>query len=153
MHHERQDGSGYHRQVGGAAIPVAVRLLATADSYQAITQPRPHRPALSPDEAARQLQADADRRRLDGEAIRAVLAAAGHRPPRARAAWPAGLSDREVEVLRLIARGASYREVARTLQITPKTAEHHIEHIYNNIGVSTRAAATMFVMEHDLVTG
>jgi HD-GYP domain-containing protein (c-di-GMP phosphodiesterase class II) len=152
MHHEQQDGSGYHRQVGGATIPIAARLLAAADSYQAMTQPRPHRSAFSPEAAARQLQAEADQRRLDGDAVRAILAAAGHRQSRARAAWPAGLSGREVEVLRLIAHGASYREVARTLQITPKTAEHHIEHIYNKIGVSTRAAATMFAMEHDLVT-
>jgi HD-GYP domain-containing protein (c-di-GMP phosphodiesterase class II) len=152
MHHERQDGSGYHRQTAGAAIPMTSRLLAAADSYQAMTQPRPHRAALSAEVAARELRSEADRGRLDGEAVRAVLAAAGHRQPRPRATWPAGLSTREVEVLRHIARGASYREVAHALQITPKTAEHHIEHIYDKIGVSTRAAATMFAMEHDLLT-
>jgi DNA-binding NarL/FixJ family response regulator len=83
--------------------------------------------------------------------VRGVLAAAGHRPTRKRGTWPASLSDREVEVLRLIARGASYRDVARDLAITPKTAEHHIEHIYDKIGVSSRAAAAMFAMEHDLL--
>jgi HD-GYP domain-containing protein (c-di-GMP phosphodiesterase class II) len=151
MHHERQDGSGYHRQAAGPAVPLVARLLAAADAYQAMTQERPYRPALAPAAAAEQLSAEAGRGRLDGEAVRAVLEVAGHRPIRARSVWPAGLSDREVEVLRLIARGASYREVARDLAISPKTAEHHIEHIYNKLGVSTRAAATMFAMEHDLV--
>jgi putative nucleotidyltransferase with HDIG domain len=153
MHHERQDGSGYHRQVAAAGIPVAARVLAAADCYQAMTQPRPHRPALDAEAAARELRAAAGRGRLDGEAVRAVLEAAGHRQPPTRTVWPAGLSQREIEVLRRIARGASYREVARALQITPKTAGHHIEHIYNKIGVSTRAAATLFAMEHDLLTG
>jgi len=79
-----------------------------------------------------------------------VLAAAGHRSRR-RATWPSGLTDREVEVLRLIARGLSNREVANPLTITPKTAEHHIEHIYTKIGVSARASAALFAMEHDLI--
>jgi DNA-binding NarL/FixJ family response regulator len=79
-----------------------------------------------------------------------VLAAAGHPQPR-RTSWPAGLTDREVEVLRLIAQGHSYKGVARRLTITPKTAEHHIEHIYNKIGVSARASAALFAMEHDLI--
>jgi DNA-binding NarL/FixJ family response regulator len=101
--------------------------------------------------AAEQLSADAGRGRLDGEAVRAVLTVAGHRRTRPRGAWPAGLSDREVDVLRLIARGATYKDVARHLYISPRTAAHHVQHIYNKIGVSTRAAATMFAMEHDLV--
>ena len=81
-----------------------------------------------------------------------MLEAAGHRRPRTRASWPAGLSDREVEVLRLIARGASYRDVARELVISPRTAAHHVQHIYDKIGVSTRAGAAMFAMEHELLT-
>lgn len=151
MHHERQDGSGYHRQAAGPGVPLAARLLAAADAYQAMTQERPHRPALSRTAAADQLRAEGIRGRLDSEVVHAVLTAAGHRPARARPSWPAGLSDREVEVLRLIARGSSYREVARHLYITPKTAEHHIEHIYAKIGVSTRAAAAMFALEHELL--
>jgi putative nucleotidyltransferase with HDIG domain len=151
MHHERQDGSGYHRQIAGAVIPMTARLLAAADSYQAMTQTRPHRPALGPEVAAQHLRAEADRSRLDGEAVRAVLAAAGHRQPRARTAWPAGLSDREVAVIRLIAQGESYRSMAHHLTISSRTAAHHVQHIYNKIGVSTRAAATMFALEHDLL--
>lgn len=151
MHHERQDGSGYHRQAAGTAIPMTARLLAAADTYQAMTQQRPHRPALAPEAAAECLGMEARNGRLDADAVRAVLAAAGHRPSPRRAVWPAGLSDREVEVLRLIAAGSSYREVAGHLYITPKTAQHHIEHIYTKIGVSTRAGAAMFAMEHALL--
>jgi DNA-binding NarL/FixJ family response regulator len=64
---------------------------------------------------------------------------------------PAGLSDREVEVLRLVARGLSNREVADRLTVSRRTAEHHVQHIYDKIGVSSRAAAALFAMEHDLL--
>jgi HD-GYP domain-containing protein (c-di-GMP phosphodiesterase class II) len=151
MHHERQDGSGYYRQATAAMIPKGARVLAAADAYQAMTQQRAHRPALSPDAAAEQLSTEAARGLLDAEAVRAVLEAAGHPPPRTRPAWPADLSDREVQVLRLVARGHSNREIGRLLWISPKTAGHHVQHIYAKIGVSTRAAAAMFAMEHDLL--
>lgn len=151
MHHERQDGSGYHRQATAAMIPTGARLLAAADAYQAMTQERPHRPALTPDAAAGQLNAEAARGLLDSEVVRAILEVAGHEPARTRISWPAGLSDREVQVLRHLARGRSNREVARLLWISPKTAGHHVQHIYAKIGVSTRAAAAMFAMEHDLI--
>jgi HD-GYP domain-containing protein (c-di-GMP phosphodiesterase class II) len=150
MHHERQDGSGYHRQATATTIPTGARVLAAADAYQAMTQERPHRPALTPEAAAEQLGSEAAWGRLDPEAVRAVLEAAGHQPTHVRSAWPAGLSDREVQVLRLLARGHSNREMARRLWISPKTAGHHVQHIYAKIGVSTRAAAAMFAMEHDL---
>jgi HD-GYP domain-containing protein (c-di-GMP phosphodiesterase class II) len=150
-HHERLDSSGYHRGSPAALLPPAARILAAADAYQAMTQERPHRPALPPEAAAKRLSAEADGGRLDGDAVQCVLAAAGHAYPRRRS-WPAGLSEREVEVLRLIARGASYKEVAGRLFISPKTAEHHVGHIYTKIGVSSRAAAALFAMEHRLLT-
>jgi HD-GYP domain-containing protein (c-di-GMP phosphodiesterase class II) len=151
MHHERQDGSGYYRQATAAMIPNGARVLAAADAYQAMTQERPHRPALTPNAAAEQLSSEAAQGRLDAEAVRAVLEAAGHPPVRTRHAWPAGLSDREVQVLRLVARGHSNREIARLLWISPKTTGHHVQHIYAKIGVSTRAGAAMFAMQHDLI--
>ncbi len=83
--------------------------------------------------------------------MRGVLEAAGHRTTARQQPLPAGLSEREVEVLRLIATGASYKDVARELTISPRTAAHHVQHIYNKIGVSTRAAAAMFAMEHGLL--
>jgi HD-GYP domain-containing protein (c-di-GMP phosphodiesterase class II) len=151
MHHERLDGSGYHRQAGGESIPAAARLLAAADAYQAMTQRRPHRDAYVPEVAARELESDARRGRLDAAAVREVLEAAGHTPARIRSEWPAGLTSREVQVLRLAAQGMSNREIGASLSISPKTADHHIQHIYTKIGVSTRAGAAIFAMEHDLV--
>jgi HD-GYP domain-containing protein (c-di-GMP phosphodiesterase class II) len=151
MHHERQDGSGYHHGVAGAAIPVEARLLGAADAFQAMTQRRAHRPARTPEEAAARLEAAATSGALDTECARAVIEAAGHEPSTRRGAWPQGLSDREVEVIRLLAGGRSNREIAAELVISPRTAEHHVQHIYTKIGASTRAAAAMFAMEHGLV--
>ena len=151
MHHERQDGSGYHRQVRSNGIPMPARVLAAADVYQALTQQRPHRSAHSADAAADHLAEEGKAGRLDPEAVDAVLAAAGHAARALRRAWPGGLSEREVDVLRLVARGQSTREIARELVISPKTADHHVQHIYTKIGVSTRASATLFALEHDLL--
>ena len=148
-HHERLDGSGYHRGAVGTEIPVEARLLAVADAFQALTQTRPHRSAVTPEEAARTIESSAEAGRFDPECARAVVAAAGEQPARTR--WPEGLSDREVEVLRLVARGLSNREVAGELHISRRTAEHHVQHIYAKIGVSTRAAAALFAMEHGLL--
>jgi len=151
MHHERQDGSGYHRGTAGAEVPAAARVLAAADAFQAMTQDRPHRPGLAPEAASAALAAEARAGRLDPECVRAVIEAAGQPPPKVRTVWPASLSDREVEVLRLVARGLSNRAIAGRLVISPRTAEHHVQHIYTKIGASTRAAAAMFAMEHGLV--
>jgi DNA-binding CsgD family transcriptional regulator len=151
MHHERQDGSGYHRGTPGTQVPTPVRVLAAADAFQAMTQDRPHRPRLAPEAASEALAADARSGRLDPECVRAVIEAAGQPVPRVRTAWPAGLSDREVEVLRLLARGLPNRAIAGSLYISPRTAEHHVQHIYTKIGASTRAAAAMFAMEHGLL--
>ena len=147
MHHERLDGSGYHHATSGAAIPVASRLLAAADAFQAMTQDRPHRPARAPEEAAEVLGTVGG---FDPDCVRAVVAGAGLRAA-LPADRPAGLSEREVEVIRLVARGLSNRDIAKTLVISPRTAEHHVQHIYAKIGVSTRASAAMFAMEHGLV--
>jgi HD-GYP domain-containing protein (c-di-GMP phosphodiesterase class II) len=151
MHHERQDGSGYHHGASGAEIPPQARLLAAADVYQAMTQDRPYRAALAPQAAARELEAATRAGWFDPESTRAVIQAAGQRPSRSRSPWPQGLSDREVEVLRLVARGLSNRQIAATLVISPRTAEHHVQHVYTKIGASTRAAAAMFAMEHGLL--
>ncbi|MCY1020102.1 HD domain-containing phosphohydrolase [Pyxidicoccus sp. MSG2] len=150
-HHERLDGSGYHRNAPAALLTLPARILAAADCYHALTEARPHRPAHTPDDAARELEAEVSARRLDAEASRAVLEAAGHRARRKRGAWPAGLSDREVEVLRLVARGCSNKEVAQQLSISARTVQHHTVHIYDKLCVSTRAAAALFAMENDLL--
>jgi HD-GYP domain-containing protein (c-di-GMP phosphodiesterase class II) len=149
-HHERLDGSGYHRCVDAAALSPGERLLAVADAYSTWCETRPHRPALSADQAADELWASARAGRLDAELVAAVLAAAGH-APRRRVQLVAGLTARELDVLRLLTAGLSTRAIAGRLVISPKTADAHIQHIYTKIGVSTRAAATVFAMQHDLV--
>jgi DNA-binding CsgD family transcriptional regulator len=147
---ERLDGSGYHRGLSGAAIPAAGRILAVADALQAMSEPRPHRPALSATAATNALHADVRAGRLAADAIDAVLAAAGQRRAKRRRG-PGGLTAREVEVLVLIARGASTKQVARALGITAKTAGTHIERIYAKIGASTRSTATLFAMQQGLL--
>jgi HD-GYP domain-containing protein (c-di-GMP phosphodiesterase class II) len=150
QHRERLDGSGYPRQLSGSAISRPARILAAADAYQAMREARPHRPALTAEEAAAQLQADVRAGRLDQDAVEAVLSAAGHRVRRRREG-PAGLTAREVEVLRLLARGLSNKEIAEQLVISPKTAGNHIEHIYAKIDASSRVAASMFAVQHALL--
>lgn len=151
MHHERLDGGGYHRGCTGAELPLPARALAAADAYQAMTGRRPHRPALAPEQAERRLLAGAADGLLDPDAVGAVLATAGHDAVVPRRRLPAGLSDREVEVLGLVADGCGNAEIARRLVISRRTAEHHVQHIYTKIGVSSRAAAAMFAMEHHLL--
>jgi HD-GYP domain-containing protein (c-di-GMP phosphodiesterase class II) len=147
---ERLDGSGYPRGLTAAAIPRTARLLAAADVYQAMLEPRPHRPARDAGDAANELRSEARAQRLDGEAVEAVLGVAGHRAAR-RIEGPAGLTRREIEVLRLIARGCSKKDVAARLVISPKTAGTHIEHIYAKLGVSNRAEAGLFAVQHGLL--
>jgi len=128
---------------------MTVRVLAAADVYRALIEPRPHRPPHKVDAAADELRREAREGRLDTEAVEAVLGAAGHEtraPDR-----PAGLSEREVEVLRFVARGLTNKEIATTLDISVKTAGHHVEHIFTKIGVTTRAAAGLFAMQNDLM--
>jgi HD-GYP domain-containing protein (c-di-GMP phosphodiesterase class II) len=148
--HERLDGSGYHRRLGSAHLDEVQRVLAAADCYQAMVSARPHRPALAGLDAARELRAMAQAGRLDAEAVERVLAAAGHRRV-ARPALPAGLTAREAEVLRLMALGLTVREMASDLGISRKTTDHHVQHIYAKIGVSTRGAATLFAIERGIL--
>jgi DNA-binding CsgD family transcriptional regulator len=151
MHHERLDGTGYHRGAKRADIPFAARMLGAADAFQAMTQSRPHRAALEPDRAADTLIAEARAGRLDPEAVDKVVAAAGHRRRFERAVFPSGLSEREVEVLRLICRGGTKKAVAASLYISPSTVDHHVRHIYDKVGVATRAGATLFAIENGLL--
>jgi DNA-binding CsgD family transcriptional regulator len=183
-HGERCDGSGYHRGSRSAELPLTAWLLAAADCYHAMGEPRPHRRALPATVAASELSREADAGRLTPEAVHAVLTAAGQRQahrttgtaagrpsrgprpagpepagrqPAGPAGYrpagprPAGLSERECEVLGLLARGLATKQVARRLGISPKTCDHHIQRLYGKAGVSTRAGATLFALEHGLV--
>jgi HD-GYP domain-containing protein (c-di-GMP phosphodiesterase class II)/DNA-binding CsgD family transcriptional regulator len=150
QHHERLDGSGYPRGLAGDALTPLGRVLAAADAYHAMTEPRPHRAARTAAQAAEELRAGVRRGHFDGDAADAVLRAAGH-PVKRRREWPAGLTRREVEVLKLLVRGLSNKEIAEQLVISRKTAGSHVEHIYAKIGVSNRARASLFAMKHGLM--
>jgi HD-GYP domain-containing protein (c-di-GMP phosphodiesterase class II) len=147
---ERLDGSGYPRGLPGSSISPLARILGAADAYQAMREERPHRPALPAPEAAAELRSAVRAGHLDADAVDAVLAAAGHRVPR-RQEGPAGLTAREVEVLKLLALGLSTKQIAARLVIAPKTAGNHIEHIYSKIGATSRAAAALFAMQNGLL--
>ena len=148
-HHERLDGSGYHRAAGGAELPASRAPARGRRRIHAMTEPRPHRQAIAPERAAEILGEEAGAGRLDADAVTAVVEAAGRRAPRVER--PAGLTEREAEVIGMLARGLQTKQVARALGISVKTADHHVQNAYRKIGVSTRAAATLFAMEHGLV--
>jgi HD-GYP domain-containing protein (c-di-GMP phosphodiesterase class II) len=150
QHHERCDGSGYHRGAVASQLTMPSRVLAAADAYRTLVEGRPHRQAVTADEAARRLKAEADEGRLDVAAVAAVLQTAGVSPG-GRQSRPCGLTQRQVEVLRLMSCGLSNREIARRLVISPRTAEHHVQDIYLKIGATSRAAAALFAMEHGLL--
>jgi HD-GYP domain-containing protein (c-di-GMP phosphodiesterase class II) len=150
LHHERMDGSGYPSGLTADALPIGSRVLAAADVYHALLEPRPHRPAVPPEAARHVLTAEVTAGRLDGDAVRAVLDAAGHRVRR-RSTHPAGLTAREVEVLVLLARGRTKEQIAKALCISAKTVNTHAEHIYGKIGVTSRGAAALFAMRHGLM--
>ncbi len=150
-HHERLDGSGYHRGVRAPELEHAARILAAADCYIAMREARPYRPALEPEGAEAELLRDAREGRLDADAVAAVLAAAGHRVARRPRELPAGLTPRELEVLLALVRGESNQAIGEGLGISVKTVGHHVEHIYEKAAVRSRAAATLWAFEQELV--
>ena len=151
-HHERSDGSGYPR---GSRMPdraTAEALLAAADIFHALTEPRPHRPALSAPRAGEHLVREVAAGRLPRDAVEAVLVAAERAPPpRRRGVWPAGLTDREVDVLRLVVRGESHRDIAASLGLASRVVATHVNDMYDKLGVQTRAGAALFAMHHGLL--
>jgi HD-GYP domain-containing protein (c-di-GMP phosphodiesterase class II) len=150
-HRERLDGRGYHRGLAGSALSTPARILAIADAYCAMLEERPYRSARSPEYAAMELRRAASEGHADSEITEAVLDAAGHRTAALPGGAIAGLTEREVEVLRLVARGKRKREIASELSIAEKTADNHVQHIYEKIGVTTRAAAALYAVQRGLL--
>jgi HD-GYP domain-containing protein (c-di-GMP phosphodiesterase class II) len=148
--HERCDGHGYPRRISGAALTPAMRLLAAADVFAALQEERAHRPAHSTEGAARILVELCRDGTLDRSACESVLATVGHAPSRSRGDWPEGLTDREVEVLRLVARGLTNKEIGVRLSISARTVQTHLARVFEKTGVNTRAAAALFAATHDL---
>ena len=153
LHHERLDGSGYHRGLHSSALPLGARILAVAEIYQSMSEDRAWRRPLEPEEAKRQLRDQVEAHRLDARAVESVLLAAGQTPSSRRSsrAWPSGLTDREVDVLRAIARGLANKQIARELFVSQATVHSHVINLYGKIGINTRAGATLFAFEHDLI--
>jgi HD-GYP domain-containing protein (c-di-GMP phosphodiesterase class II) len=149
--HERSDGSGYHRGVRRNVLEKSARVLAVADTYHALGELRPHRARLGREQARQVLLDAVEQGRFDRESVNAVLEAAGAAGAKRPSTLPAGLSERELEVLRLLARGRSNKEIASALAIATRTAQHHVEHIYGKIGVNSRAAAALFATQNDLL--
>jgi HD-GYP domain-containing protein (c-di-GMP phosphodiesterase class II) len=152
MHHERMNGTGYYRGLSGNELPVSACILALADDFQEHLQASSSRPDVDPKDVLKTMQPDVGTL-FSPECFAALaqeLGGAAPKPPRRRE-WPAGLTNREVEVLQHVAKGASNRQVAQELVISEKTVAHHLEHIYNKIGISSRAAAVFFAMEHELI--
>ncbi|MGN6162429.1 MAG: HD domain-containing phosphohydrolase [Marmoricola sp.] len=151
LSHERLDGSGYPRGLQASSIPVDARLLAAADFYQDLCEDRPRRAALTPQGRISVTNAEVSAGRLDAACVRAVLTAAGHATAR-RVPRVAGLTAREVEVLTLLVRGLSTKEIAQQLTVSPRTVTAHLEHIYAKTATSSRGAASMFALRHGIVT-
>ncbi len=156
-HHERFDGRGYYRGLSGSQIPLGARIIAVADRFDELSHDTPDQPALDLEGALRRMSEEAGHA-LCPDAFEALVQALGEdglatftrrksQPPE----WPAGLTDREVEILRLLARGLRRREMAAQLYLSEHTVRHHLEHIYNKVGVSARVGATLFAMEHNLL--
>jgi HD-GYP domain-containing protein (c-di-GMP phosphodiesterase class II) len=151
MHHERMDGSGYHRAASGAVLTNPCRILAVADAYHAMLQPRPYREPLSPAQAAAEIRADVAAGRLDPASAQAVLGVAGHESSPVRGTGQLGLTAREREVLALLAIGEPNKAIARRLDISAKTVGNHVEHIYAKLGVGNRAGAALIAMQQGIV--
>jgi len=148
-HHENVAVSGHARRTEPASV--AASLLVAADVFVALTAERADRPAFDAAAAAAEARRMAARGELDARALEAVLSAAGLPAALARTSLPGGLSAREAEVLSLAARGLTTKVIAERLGITPKTCDHHIQHIYDKLGVSTRAAAALWAVQHGLL--
>lgn len=151
--HERADASGYPKGLAGDQTDSLARLLAAADVWEALNSVRPHRPAFTRDAAITAIRQEVERGRLNGEAVAAILAVEGIESTKTRRAWPNGLTDREVDVLRLVAVGEPNKRVASALGISPKTAARHVENLYGKIGCRGRVGATLFAVEHGLLRG
>ena len=149
-HHERLDGSGYHRGASGAELTLPARA-----ARRRRRLPRDVRAAAAPRAARAGAGGRGARPRRRAPAGSTptrsprCVEAAGQRAPRLER--PAGLTEREAEVVGMLAAGLQTKQVARALGISVKTADRHIQNAYRKIGVSTRAAATLFAMEHGLV--
>ena len=148
--HERLDGSGYPGSRMARSLLPAARILAAADMAVAMSEARPYRPALSPAAVARELMSEASAGGVDASAADAVLASLGmkmHIVPRPTHR----VSDRELEVCRLIAHGKMNKEIADVLGISLRTVQNHIAHIFDKLGLHSRSGVAVWLVENEAV--
>jgi HD-GYP domain-containing protein (c-di-GMP phosphodiesterase class II) len=149
-HQERMDGSGFYRGLRGDDISLGARIIAVADRLDELTHSTPGTPALALPDAVEALSSEP----LDREVLAALRRSLGEKPvsPAPAPSRPAALTEREVEVLRLMTRGLTRREIGKRLTISENTVRNHLDHIYDKTGTSNRVSATMFAMENGLLT-
>jgi len=149
--HEWINGQGYHRQLTGEQIPLNGRILAVADTYAQLTQRQDDK--LEPEEALRKMRPSVGTQ-FDGscyDALAASITSVHLLKRTGRERRELGeLTEREAEVLRLLAQGRSNPQIAESLVISRKTVEHHLEHIYNKIGVTCRTSAVVYAVQHGI---
>ncbi|HEY3667853.1 MAG TPA: HD domain-containing phosphohydrolase [Polyangiaceae bacterium] len=148
--HERGQGAGYHRGISLDTVPLLAKIVAAADVMAALGEERPHRPRLAENDATKTLRDLVRDSALDARAAQAVLEARGITSSRKRA-WPGGLSDREVEVVRLVAIGRTNKDVGELLGVSPRTAQKHMLNIYDKLGLESRAGLALYALEHGLL--
>jgi HD-GYP domain-containing protein (c-di-GMP phosphodiesterase class II) len=148
-HQENVDGSGYYRGLRGTNISLGARIIAVADRLDDLTHDAPGRPAVAVDDALQGIERDG---RFDAGVVTVLQSALGKTTSAVEQAWPAGLTSREVEVLRLAARGLTRAQIGTQLRISESTARHHLEHIYSKTGTTTRVGATLFAIESGLLS-
>jgi HD-GYP domain-containing protein (c-di-GMP phosphodiesterase class II)/DNA-binding CsgD family transcriptional regulator len=142
-HHERIDGSGYPLGLTAQSLPIGARVLAAADTWA--ERARHGAPDLAGEDG------------LDPACTAALRASAEPSTARQRRHAQAGparpsLSSRELEVLRLLADGASNPDISKALFISRRTTEHHVEHILTKLAVTSRTAAVAYALTHELLT-
>jgi DNA-binding CsgD family transcriptional regulator len=149
-HHEHLDGSGYPLGIGGSTLGRSERILAAAVAYQSALEPRPYREAMTPQQAVARLRGRCRAGELDADCVEAVLVAAGHQATRPRR--DDQLTPREHEVLGLVSRGFTNREIANRLVLSEKTVRNHVERTYAKVGATNRVGASLYALQHGLVS-
>jgi HD-GYP domain-containing protein (c-di-GMP phosphodiesterase class II) len=150
--HERGRGAGYHKGLLLDGVPFLAKIVAAADVMAALGEARPHRAALDDDRAVKEMRTLVETGALDARAAQAVLEARGAAASR-KSAWPGGLSDREVEVVRLVAVGRTNKEIGELLGMSPRTAQKHVMNVYDKVGLESRAGLALFALENGLLDG
>jgi DNA-binding NarL/FixJ family response regulator len=129
------------------------QIIAVADRFDELTHDAPGRPGLETEVALTTLRPEVGTGFSASifEALEHSLGRARSHTGRVRPDRPGDLTDRELEVLQLAAKGMSRKDMAHKLYVSESTVRTHLEHIYAKIGVSSRAAATLFAVEHQLL--